>query len=133
MTRIFAPSTFLSTIGCWNVIAAVAPPPNMVGFENISSNVVGRSAPCQTPQNATSFDMLPIQLNFVTSNTAALLPSNGSIAADDANIAIESPSGVALLYMWLAAASDPAPGILEATTAGCPGTKRPKWRARMRT
>src|SRR6266446_5589182 len=97
MTRILAPSTFLITIGCWNVIAAVAPPPKIVGLANISSNVVGRPAPCQTPQKATSFDMLPIQLNFVTSNTAALLPSNGSIAAEEAIIAIESPSGVALL------------------------------------
>src|SRR5215208_4175397 len=97
MTLMLACSTFLSTMGCWNVIAAGAPPPQIVSFVSISSKLVATPGPCQTPQKATSFDMLPIQLNLVASNSAALLPSSGSIAADDANMASDKPSAVALL------------------------------------
>src|ERR1043166_514120 len=100
MTLMCAPSTVLSTIGCWNVMAAAAPPPQIVSFESgrrIPSKGAGMPGPCQTPQKATSFDMLPSQLNFVGSNIADLLPSSGSIVAEDANIASDSPSGAVLL------------------------------------
>ena len=40
--------------------------------------------------------MLPIQENFAGSNTAALLPNNGSITADEANMASAVPSLAAL-------------------------------------
>src|SRR5215203_2094787 len=97
MTLIFACSTFLSTMGCWNVIAAGAPPPQIVSLPSISSKFAAVPALCHTPQNATSFDMLPIQLNLAGSNSAALLPRSGSIADEDANIASDKPSGAVLL------------------------------------
>ena len=40
--------------------------------------------------------MLPIQLNLVASNSAALLPSSGSMIAEEATMASDRPSGVAL-------------------------------------
>src|SRR5262245_1661500 len=97
MTLILACSTFLSTNGCWYVIAAGAPPPQIVSLVSISSKFVALPGPCHTPQKATSFDMLPTQLNLVASNSAALLPRSGSIAADDANMASVSPSAAVLL------------------------------------
>ena len=74
---ILVPSTPLTIRGNWSVSAEVLVPPTISSLVSMSSNLV-MPLVFQATQMLTSLLALPIQVNLVASNCAALLPSSGS-------------------------------------------------------
>ena len=70
----------------------------------------------------------PIQLNCADLKRTLDAPSRSSSGAVGTIRPSTVPSFGATLKMWLAATSEPPPGMLRATTFGWPGMYLPIWR-----